>query len=154
MSDFPVDFDTPFLPIQRFAVAINASAASVRRKLDACVLHAVKDGKITKIVETPKSIPDLFAALSSRLRCAESRPWPRQARANVGASQERSGSRARTRRAGGLAMTAAIDGEGLPDEERGPGRGRASETENQRRNAGQIARRKPDSKRTFMRLAT
>jgi hypothetical protein len=53
MSDFPVDFDTPFLPIQRFAVAINASAASVRRKLDACVLHAVKDGKITKIVETP-----------------------------------------------------------------------------------------------------
>ena len=53
MSDFPADFNTPFLPLARFAVASNSSEATVRRKLDAGLLHAVKDGKITKVVETP-----------------------------------------------------------------------------------------------------
>ena len=53
MTDFPVDFNVPFLPIRRFAVSINASAATVRRLLDAGRLHAVKDGMVTKVVETP-----------------------------------------------------------------------------------------------------
>ena len=53
MSDFPADFNTPFLPIRRFADAIHSSGATVRRLLDAGRLHAVKDGKATKIVETP-----------------------------------------------------------------------------------------------------
>jgi hypothetical protein len=53
MSDIPADFNTPYLPIRRFAVATNSSAATVRRKLDAGALHAVHDGQITKIIETP-----------------------------------------------------------------------------------------------------
>jgi hypothetical protein len=53
MSAVPADFNVPFLPIRRFAAGINASAATVRRLLDAGRLHAVKDGKVTKVVETP-----------------------------------------------------------------------------------------------------
>jgi hypothetical protein len=53
MSDVPADFNAPFLPIRRFAAAANSSAATVRRLLDAGRLHAVKDGKATKVVETP-----------------------------------------------------------------------------------------------------
>ena len=53
MSDFPADFNAPFLPIRRFAAAAKSSPAKVRRLLDAGRLHAVKDGKATKVVESP-----------------------------------------------------------------------------------------------------
>ena len=53
MSDVPADFNTPFLPIRRWSAAANSSVATARRLLDAGRLHAVKDGKVTKIVETP-----------------------------------------------------------------------------------------------------
>jgi len=53
MSDSPADFNVPFLPLRRFAEATNSSVAKVRRLLDAGRLHAVKDGKNTKVVETP-----------------------------------------------------------------------------------------------------
>jgi hypothetical protein len=53
MSDLPADFNTPYLPLRRFGDAIQSSVATVRRKLDAGKLHAVKDGGCTRIVETP-----------------------------------------------------------------------------------------------------
>jgi hypothetical protein len=49
------DIDTPFLPIRRFAVAINASYSHVRHQLDRGELEAIKDGKITKVRTSPRS---------------------------------------------------------------------------------------------------
>jgi hypothetical protein len=54
MSDqIPADFNTPYLPLRRFADATQSSPATVRRKLDAGKLHGVKDHGCTRIVETP-----------------------------------------------------------------------------------------------------
>lgn len=55
MSDLPADFNIPYLPVRRFAAATNASAATVRRLLNAGRLSAVKNGKATLIVQSPAS---------------------------------------------------------------------------------------------------
>ena len=46
--------DVAYLQIRFFAEAINSSAGSVRNLIAAGKLHAVKDGRATKIVETPR----------------------------------------------------------------------------------------------------
>jgi hypothetical protein len=52
-DQIPADFNVPYLPIRRFAAATNSSVGKVRRLLNNGKLHAVHDGLITKIVETP-----------------------------------------------------------------------------------------------------
>jgi hypothetical protein len=46
--------DTAYLPIRDFATAINASSSTVRNLITAGKLFAVKDGRSTKIRETPR----------------------------------------------------------------------------------------------------
>ncbi|HEX3882848.1 MAG TPA: hypothetical protein VHW66_09335 [Stellaceae bacterium] len=48
------DLDTVFLPIKRFALAINASGPHVRALLDRGVLAGIKDGARVKVTATPR----------------------------------------------------------------------------------------------------
>ena len=54
--------DVPYLRIVDFAAVINCSPSQVRILISAGKLHAAKDGKATKIRETPRayldSLPD------------------------------------------------------------------------------------------------
>jgi hypothetical protein len=50
----PDRLDIPFQQIRLFADAINASGMHVRNLISAGKLHAVKDGRATKIIETPR----------------------------------------------------------------------------------------------------
>ena len=46
--------DVAYLQIRFFAEEINSSTGSVRNLIAAGRLHAVKDGRATKIIETPR----------------------------------------------------------------------------------------------------
>ena len=59
-DDFPevpqaLLLDKSFLPIRQFGHAINSSSATIRRLLDAGRLHAVRDGGVVKVRETPRA---------------------------------------------------------------------------------------------------
>jgi hypothetical protein len=53
MPDAPIAIHTPFLLIDRWAEALEMSTSKVRRLNDAGVLDLVKDGKRTRVRQTP-----------------------------------------------------------------------------------------------------
>lgn len=53
MSDAPIAIHTPFLLIDRWAETADMSTSKVRRLADAGVVELVKDGKRTRVRQTP-----------------------------------------------------------------------------------------------------